>query len=323
MVKLIAEKNYEKLMRTVVEPGLAAMREEIDMALKDGGTLHAEVYNRLDSRRAVIILHGYTESAEKFREMAWYFLNAGYSVFAMDHRGHGRSWRLVEDTSVTHVEHFGDYLHDLEEFMEKVVRPRMGGSPLFMYAHSMGGAVGAFALMEHPEWFARAVLTAPMIAPVTKPLPAKAAQAMAAMYCKMGRAKERAFIGRPFDPANEPFETSHSTSRERFDYYERKRIGNAHLQNCSPTYGWLREAIGVTERLLDPDNARKIKAPLLLCQAKQDSIVKLPEQEKFVSLVEGAQLRAFDARHELYFSEDGVLGEYVNAVIDFFDGSEQ
>ena len=52
--------------------------------------------------------------------------------------------------------------------------------------------------------------------------------------------------GKPFSPENEPFETSCATSRARFNYYERKRIDNAHLQNCSPTYGWVQEAIGVT-----------------------------------------------------------------------------
>lgn len=27
----------------------------------------------------------------------------------------------------------------------------------------------------------------------------------------------------------------------RFDYYEQKRIHNAHLQNSAPTYGWVRK----------------------------------------------------------------------------------
>ena len=142
MIKIIREAQFEQMMRTVVEPGLAAMREEIDMPLSTGGTMHAEVYNRLDAKHAVVILHGYTESAEKFRELAWYFVQSGYSVFAMDHRGHGRSVREVEDTSVTHVDRFSDYLRDLGEFMENVVRPRMGGARLCLYAHSMGGALG-------------------------------------------------------------------------------------------------------------------------------------------------------------------------------------
>ena len=233
MIKLIPEKNYEQMMRTVVEPGLAAMREEIDMPLSTGGTMHAEVYNRLDARRAVVILHGYTESAEKFREMAWYFVSDGYSVFAMDHRGHGRSVREVEDKSVTHVDRFADYVRDLGEFMDAVVRPHMGDAPLCLYAHSMGGAIGALALMEHPDWFERAVLTAPMIAPVTKPLPPFAAKAMASVFCRLGKGRERAFVGKPFDPASETFERSHDTSRARYDYYQKKlghnRKKNTHL----------------------------------------------------------------------------------------------
>ena len=321
MFKLIPEKKYEQMMRAVVEPGLAAMREEIDMPLSTGGTLHAEVYNRLDARRAVIILHGYTESAEKFREMAWYFVNDGYSVFAMDHRGHGRSVREVQDATVTHVESFDDYVRDLGEFMEKAVYPRMGNAPLYLYAHSMGGAIGALALIEHPDWFARAVLTAPMIAPVTKPLPGFAAWLLADVFCQMGRGRARAFVGKPFDPQSETFERSHDTSRARYDYYQNKRVNTSYLQNCAPTYSWIREGVGITRRLLDKKNAQKIRTPLLLCQAGLDSIVKLEPQNRFVRQVPGAQLKRFDtARHEIYASEDSVMRAYVSTVLNFLDG---
>ena len=320
MVKLISEKNYERMMRTVVEPGLAALREEIDVPLSTGGTLHAEAYNRLDARRAVVILHGYTESAEKFREMVWYFVSDGYSVFAMDHRGHGRSVREVEDKTVTHVEHFDDYVRDLGEFMDAVVRPRMGDAPVCLYAHSMGGAIGAFALMEYPDMFARAVLTAPMIAPVTKPLPPFAAKLMASVCCWLGRGRERAFVGKPFDPASETFEASHDTSRARFDYYQKKRVAREELHNCSPTYSWIREAASVTEPLLA--RAHEIRTPVLLCQAKRDSSVRLKEQDVFISRVPQGRLMQFDAKHELYFSEDAVMAQYVPAVLGFLLGEE-
>ena len=190
MVKIIREAQYEKLMTKVVEPGLAAMREEIDMPLSTGGSLHCEIYNRYDARKAVVIVHGYTECAEKFRELVWYFVQNGFSVFSMDLRGHGKSVREVADLSVTHVEHFSDYLRDLEEFMEKIVAPRASGQKLCLFGHSMGGAVAAFALIEHPQWFSRAVLNAPMIAPITKPLPRQAAKAMGDMYCLMGKGRE-------------------------------------------------------------------------------------------------------------------------------------
>ena len=322
MVKLIREEKFEKMMRTVVEPGLAAMREEMDMPLSGGGTLHAEVYNRLDAHQAVVLLHGYTESAEKFREMTWYFLHAGYSVFTYDHRGHGRSTRGVEDTSITHVERFDDYVRDLEEFMEKVVEPRMRGGRLCLYAHSMGGAVGAMALMRHPDWFDRAVLTAPMIAPSSAPYPRFVGEAIAWVMCALGKGKERAFIGKPFDPERETFELSCSTSRARFDYYQQKRVSQAHLQNCAPTYRWVKEAVGVTRTLLKRENNLRIKTPVLLCQAGRDSVVCLPEQRRFVEQTPGAALRVFEtAKHEIYNSDDAVMREYVPAVINFLDGA--
>lgn len=321
MVKLISEKNYEKMMRTVVEPGLAAMREEMEMPLPGGGALHAEVYNRYDAKRAVVIVHGYTECAEKYRELCWYFVSAGYSVFVYDQRGHGKSLREVEDLSVTHVERFDQYIEDLAQLMEKVVRPRMGDAPVFLYGHSMGGAVAARMLMEHPDWFCRAVLNAPMIKCVTGGVPAGAADAVVRLMCLLGKGKERAIVGKPFDPESETFEASHSTSRARFDYFQQKRIAEPQYQNCSPTNRWLHEAIGVTRALLDPENAAKIKTPLLLLQAGLDSIVCLPEQDAFVRQVPGAKLLRYDdAKHEIYCGHDEVLLRCLETIFAFFDG---
>lgn len=317
MIDIIREPQYEQMMRTVVEPGLEAMREEIDMPLSTGGTLHGEVYNRLDAERAVVILHGYTESAEKFRELAWYFIAEGYSVFAMDHRGHGRSVREVEDLSLTHVDHFGDYLRDLSEFMDNVVLPRMGKAKLCLYGHSMGGALAAFALIEHPEWFVRAVLSAPMIAPITKPLPRRVAHMLGGVMCRMGKGKERAFVGKPFDPEKESFELSHMTSRPRYAYYQAKRCARPELQNNSPSNSWAREASGVTEPLLA--RAGTIRVPVMLCQAMRDSIVGLKEQEQFIERVPQGKLVRYDSKHEIYSAEDAVLSGYIQDVIGFLN----
>ena len=320
MLELISETNYRETMENTVEPKLASIREELSLPLEDGGVLHAELYEQPTATRAVVVLHGYTESGEKFREMTWYFLQSGFNVYAIDHRGHGKSVRKISDTSITHVDAFSDYLRDLEEFMSGVVLPRTKHLPRVLYAHSMGGAIGGMTLMNHPEYFARAVLTAPMIAPSSAPFPSWAGAAIAKFMCAIGKTREMSFIGRPFDPQSETFEASFGTGRARFDYYERKRLENRHLQNCAPTYGWVREAIGVTKVLLNRELDRQIETPLLLCQAARDTVVRLPEQNKFVSLLPHAQLRAFDAKHEIYMSDDMVMREYVPAVIGFLRG---
>lgn len=316
MFDLIREENYEQTMREVVEPELKSMREDAYVPVS-AGSYHAEIYERPGAARALVLLHGYTESAEKFRELTWYFLGEGYNVYAVDHRGHGLSLREVEDTSISHVEHFDDYLHDLEAFMERIVLPRTQGMTRVIYGHSMGGAVATLALMAHPDWFDKAVLNAPMIQAVSSPLPRRAAAALGALFCRLGRGRERAFIGKPFDAARETYEGSHMTSRARFDYYQKKRNTTSHLQNCSPSYAWVREGMRVTDVLLDPGNTAKIKTPLLLCQAARDTIVCLPQQEQFVSQVAGARLVAFDAKHEIYSSEDHVLEQYLNTIFAF------
>ena len=290
MISILPESNYAAVMTETVEPYLDSRRQEMDMPLSTGGTLHAEVYEQPDATRAVVILHGYTESAEKFREMTWYFLNEKFNVYAIDHRGHGKSVRKISDTSITHVDAFSDYLRDLEEFMSGVVLPRTEHLPRVLYAHSMGGAIGGMTLMNHPEYFARAVLTAPMIAPSSAPLPRWAGKLAADFMCTIGKREDRAFIGKPFSPENEP------------------------------TYGWVQEAIGVTKVLLDPAKDKQITTPLLLCQASLDKTVCLPEQKQFVAQVPGAKLSVYPAKHEIYMSTNDVMEKYVPEVIGFLRG---
>ena len=47
----------------------------------------------------VVISHGFTESAVKYDEVAYYFLKEGYHVYIPEHCGHGRSYRLTADPS--------------------------------------------------------------------------------------------------------------------------------------------------------------------------------------------------------------------------------
>ena len=142
MINLIREEEYPLVMRDIVEPVLSEIREDVYLDVK-GGKYHAEVYENENAQRAIVIVHGYTESAEKFCEMTWYLLDAGFCVFAVDHRGHAQSLRQVEDTSITHVDKFDDYVDDLDAFIEKIVLPRTKGLPQTILGHSMGGAVAA------------------------------------------------------------------------------------------------------------------------------------------------------------------------------------
>lgn len=316
-IPYVSEEDYAALMTQEIEPALQKLRTEAEIQVS-GGTLHAENYVIPGAKHALVLLHGYTESAEKFREMVWYFISAGYSVFSYDQRCHGRSMRLLEDDTIAHVSHFSDYVDDLETFIITCVRPAIGDLPLDLYAHSMGGGVGAQFLVCHPDTFRHAVLTSPMIAPSAGNIPVWVGYALARTMVLLGKGKSRAFIAGPFDADKEVLETSCSTSAARFDYYKAKRIAHPHLRTCAMTYGWVCESVKQTKLLLNSEKAGAVKTKVLLCQSGLDNMVRAPEQERFVELVPNARLARFDtARHEIYNSTDDVMQPYVRAVLDF------
>ena len=317
-MELIREEGYADTMRRRVEPALAGIRSDC-MVEAAGGRVHVECYRPADARAQMLLLHGYTESAEKFRELIWYFTRAGYAVIAPDQRGHGSSLRLVDDPSDTHVERFSDYVDDAKHVMETCFKKEHRS---VLYGHSMGGAVAALLLMEE-ERFDRAVLSSPMIAPSSAPLPMWAGLVIAEGMCLAGRSRSRAFIGRAYDAALDTFDRSPDTSAARFAYYREKRAAQTRLQTNAPTYGWVREAVHVTRRLLDPRSLSQIRTPVLLCQAGRETIVRTAEQERFAAgLPNGRIVRFPAAKHEIYMADDRTMAEYLGTVLCFLDGRD-
>ena len=91
---------------------------------------------------AVLYRHFKPKFTKKYHEFAWYLLNQGYDVFLFDQRCHGLSCRLTDRTDLIHVASFTHYYQDLHCFVQQIVKPATK-LPLYLYAHSMGGAVAA------------------------------------------------------------------------------------------------------------------------------------------------------------------------------------
>ena len=157
--------DYARTMKEAVLPAIAARRT--DRIIRGAGDrpLFTSRFDAGSFQGTAVIVHGFTENADKFSEIIHSLLESGFSVVAYDQRGHGRSWRWpgIDDLSLTHADRFEDYVEDLEQVVAQVLAgmPR----PWVLFAHSMGGAVSALYLEKHPDTFARAALCAPMIAP--------------------------------------------------------------------------------------------------------------------------------------------------------------
>ncbi len=318
---ILREETYFEEMRQRVLPYLAQRKKELWLEREPGKRQYCVRYLADEAVGTVVVVHGFTETAEKYQEVVWYFLSHGYHVYVPEHCGHGHSYRLVDDLSLVHVDSYERYVADLLAVAERAAKEQKG-LPLFLYAHSMGGGVGAAALSRRPRLFARAVLTSPMIRPITSGVPWPAAKLLAGLLCKLGRADKYVPGGHPFD-GKETFEGSPSTCRERYEFYQRRREEEPVYQMNSPSCGWLHEAVRLN-RYLQSDGWKQIETPFLLFQAEDDSFVWDSEQERFVEKVNrngrtSARLvHMSETKHEIFNSASSVLERYWEEILRFF-----
>jgi len=92
--------------------------------------------------RAIAVVHGFGEHSGRYEHLGAWFARHGAAVFAFDLRGHGRSAGRRG-----HVDHFSEYLDDLETFLDHVL-DQVPGRPITLVGHSMGGLIAAALAVE-------------------------------------------------------------------------------------------------------------------------------------------------------------------------------
>ncbi|MDE6965055.1 MAG: alpha/beta hydrolase, partial [Lachnospiraceae bacterium] len=89
---ILEDSEFHSAMTKKVEPFLAGICQSGYLDVPEG-KLYYEAYCPKEEKGAIVISHGFSESIEKYKEVIYYFVSAGYRVYLADHRGHGRSLR--------------------------------------------------------------------------------------------------------------------------------------------------------------------------------------------------------------------------------------
>lgn len=313
----ISEQNYLTDMKEKVLPFINSFRIEGVFKGYDDKDIHFVKYIIENPTAAVIISHGFTESSEKWHELTYYFLKSGFNVYIIDHRGHGLSYREVKDLTLTHVNDFDEYIEDFEIFCDYAGKEEQGD--IYLFAHSMGGAIGALFMEKNPCYFKKAVLSSPMIAPSPGNVPYFLGKFILGSACFFGQRKKRAFTSKPYT-GEEKFEDSCKTSKVRFEEYDALKRATPYLQNSCMTYGWGLEAVKVKNKILKEGEPEKITTKLKIASAELDDVVLNKPQFEFASRVKDAEIRTFSgAKHEIYGSKDEVAFPYFDYILNFFE----
>ena len=314
MEQFICENNYLQDMQNVVLPYITERRSDEQLPSFDGKPLHVATFKADSPRADAVVVHGYTESIEKYHEIIYYLLTSGINVTIYEQRGHGKSYRAVEDKTLTHIDSFDEYVSDLEAVVRSV--KERSGLPAYLIAHSMGGAVAALYLERHPDDFSKAVLLSPMIAPSTNGVPVGLTKFIAKAAVLFGKSKKRLFNMTEY-PGKERFADSCASSEARFDYYEAIKSSNEDYQNYSATYSWLLESLRVTKKILKKGEPEKIKIPVLMAQASQDTTVRLVPQNEFAKRLPDCKVVYAICKHETFRAHDEVWKNLIENIIEF------
>jgi alpha-beta hydrolase superfamily lysophospholipase len=111
-----------------------------------------------DPRAVVVISHGLAEHGGRYPEVAARLVANEYAVYALDHRGHGRS-----GGPRANIDRFAYLVSDLGTFAGRAQREHPG-APVFLLGHSMGGAIALACALRYKGSLKGLALSAPALA---------------------------------------------------------------------------------------------------------------------------------------------------------------
>lgn len=133
--------------------------DRVEFATRDAPGLHARRWLPAATPAGIaVIVHGLAEHGGRYDELAARLGARGLAVYALDHRGHGRSAgvRAFIPSAAAIVGDLGAFLAN--------VRARHPGLGVTVIGHSFGGAVALLAALDYPARIDRLVLSAPAVA---------------------------------------------------------------------------------------------------------------------------------------------------------------
>jgi alpha-beta hydrolase superfamily lysophospholipase len=114
--------------------------------------------DRQPPRAVVQIAHGASEHSARYRRVAEQLTAAGYSVYANDHRAHGRTAADFGRFGVARPGGWEAIVNDTHELTERIKQDHPG-LPVVLFGHSMGSLIGQAYLPRWGSELAGAVLS--------------------------------------------------------------------------------------------------------------------------------------------------------------------
>lgn len=127
---------------------------------KQGFWIHSRCWEVVNPVGMIFICHGFGEHIGRYDHVARFFNANGYSVYGIDHQGHGQS-----DGDRAYAPNIQFFINDFVHFVSTI---KHGNLPRFLYGHSMGGLISSLLLTQHQDIFTGAIISGPLVVPDPK-----------------------------------------------------------------------------------------------------------------------------------------------------------
>jgi lysophospholipase len=269
------------------------------------------------TRGTAVVFPGRTEFAEKYGRVAGRLVARGLSVVVVDWRGQGMSDRPAIEPMRGHVNDFKEYQRDVEALLD-LVQALALPEPRYLFAHSMGGAIGLRTLLERSD-FCGAVFSAPMwhlqMKAATRELTARFTQL--ANLMGLGMRRMPGTKARP-TPLAVRFESNALTSdRDTFAWCVAQIDAHPELALGGPSMQWTRAALEEIARLYV---APLPNLPTLVMLGGDETVVATGLiRAQVAKMPRGELVELPGARHELFMERPEVLSELWTRIDSFLE----
>jgi alpha-beta hydrolase superfamily lysophospholipase len=265
---------------------MEAYRESTDtFDALDGNEIFYRSYAAKTERARMVILHGLGEHSGRYANIVDPLLAEGVSIWAPDHRGHGKSGGRRG-----HVARFNDYVEDLHPLISMVRKDVPDGRRCILLGHSMGGLIAARYAQQHGDSIDALILSSPALGMIVAVPPVKKllARFTSALYPGLS-------MGNELDAAK----ISHDGAVVRA--YRQDPLVHDRV-----SARWFTEFVAAIEAA--NGGAGSIRMPVLMQVAGDDHLVSAPASRQFFD-----RLAAADKTFHCY---QGLYHEIYNAPLD-------
>lgn len=127
----------------------------LELSSKDGLVLKGSYWEVENAKAVINLIHGFGEHCQRYRKLANRLNEEGYTVAAIDLRGHGRS-----DGKRGYVKSFTNLLDDVDVLLD-FSASRWKDKKQFLYGHSMGGNIVSHYALKRPDKIDALIVSSP------------------------------------------------------------------------------------------------------------------------------------------------------------------